>query len=172
MKTTETVRRALAAVFAGRGYRLGGGATFVVFLVLYLFTLPAEYTGAVIGPGALQYLSVRLVLFAVALSGLLALVGPMMVFVMREGQRARKATTAGSLLVSLVTPLLCCSPLLPALMGVAAAVLPFVSSTTSLHVQKFIVVYQNELYLGAVLLLGIALVQQARAVVACPRCRL
>jgi len=171
VKMKETVVLAFKTVFAERSYRIAGGVTFGIFMIVYLFTLPAEYTGAVIGPAALRYLDVRLILFAIVLSGLLALVGPMMIYAMREGQKARKATTAGSLLVSLVTPLLCCSPILPALMGTLAAILPFVSSAASLHVQKFIVVYQNELYLGAVLLLMIAVYQQARAVVACPRCR-
>jgi hypothetical protein len=167
----ETLVRAVGIVFSERGYRVLGGVSFAFFLLVYLLVLPASYTGARIGLISLAYLTPRLAAFALAFAALLGLVVPMTLFVMREGRKARKATTAGSLAVSLLTPLLCCSPLLPAVMSVAAAALPFVTTSAGLRVQRFIVTYETELYLGAALLLALALYQNARAVVSCPRCR-
>ena len=167
----ETLARAVGLVFAERGYRVLGGVSFAFFLLLYLLVLPASYTGARIGLISLAYLTPRLAAFALTFAALLGLVVPMTLFVMREGRKARKATTAGSLVVSLLTPLLCCSPLLPAVMSVAAATLPFLTTSAGLKVQRFIVTYETELYLGAVLLLALAVWQNARAVVSCPRCQ-
>ena len=167
----NTVMAALRLVGSQRGYRLAGMAAFVVFLPLYLLTLPASYVGGIISLKALAFLDAKLVAFAVVMAALVAGLAPLMIYLIRRGQGSAKSTAAGGVLIGVLAPILCCSPLLPLAMGFLAAMLPALSGAAGVKVQYFIATRQTELLAVAVLLLVVALYQNARKVVQRMQCR-
>lgn len=167
----NTVIAALRLVWSEGGYRLAGLAAFVLFLPLYLLTLPASYVGGIISLKALSFLDAKLTAFALVLAALVALLAPLMVYLIRHGQRSAKSTAAGGVLIGVFAPILCCSPLLPLAMGFLAAMLPALSGAAGVKVQYFIATHQTELLVVAMALLIIALYQNARKVVQGVRCR-
>lgn len=167
----RSITTAFKTVFSFRGYKITGVISFLFFLLLYAFTLPAKYAGGQIGLISLQHLSWTMGLFALAFALLLSVIIPFTVFAFRQGVKSQKSSTAGGLFVSFLTPLLCCSPLLPALMGFLGSIIPLLPVGSSLAVQKFVVTYETELYLGSLLLLVLALYQNAKYIARSPTCR-
>lgn len=162
---------AMKTVFASRGYQLLGVVSFMFFLGLYLLTLPSSYTGGQIGLVSLQFLTGESVVFSMAMATLVALILPLIVYLLRQGQTTNKASAAGGLLVGLATPLLCCSPLLPIAFGVVASLMPALGGAFGARAQGFIATHQTELFSAATLLLALALYQNAKRVVAGAVCR-
>ena len=158
--------------FAGRGYRIFGALSFAVSLVLYLMTLPASYTGGRIGIDAMRYLDFERVSFSIIMAALMALLLPLLVFQLRRGQRSSKASAAGGVAVGVMTPVLCCSPLLPIALGFLASVFPSLVGGLSWQLQGFIATHQSELFTVASLLLAIAVYQNARSIARGPSCAL
>lgn len=167
----NTVIAALRLVGSGVRYRWVALAAFVLFLALYLLTLPAAYVGGIISLRALAFLDAKLVIFAVVMAALAAALAPLMIYLIRRGQGSAKSTAAGGVLIGVFTPILCCSPLLPLAMGFLAALLPALSGAAGVKVQYFIATHQTELLAVAVLLLAVALYQNARKVVQGTQCR-
>lgn len=167
----RTITSAFKTVFAARSYKITGVGSFLFFLLLYAMTLPAKYTAGKIGFVSLQYLNASMAVFALAFALLLSLVIPFTIFAFRQGVKSQKSSTAGGLFISILTPLLCCSPLLPTLMGVLGSIIPLLPAGSSLAVQKFVATWEIELYLGSLGLLGLALYRNAGSIAnnsACP----
>ncbi|SHF37994.1 hypothetical protein SAMN05443144_1087 [Fodinibius roseus] len=168
----QSITRTFKTVFSDRSYQIIGGVSFGFFLLLYAVTLPAKYTAGRIGLVSLQHLSWSMGLFALAFALLLGAVIPFTVFAFRQGVKSQKSSTAGGLFVSILTPLLCCSPLLPALMGFLGGLIPLLPAGSSLAVQKFVVTWETEIYLGSLALLALALYQNANYIARSAACRM
>ncbi len=167
----KTIIAALRVVITQPGYPIICGVSFAAFLVLYLLTLPSSYTGGQIGLVSLQFLDAKLISLSVAMATLVALLVPLMVYLIKQGQSASKSSAAGGLLVGLITPILCCSPLLPIALGFVASVLPSLGGILGPQIQGYIATHQTELFLAAILLLMLALYQNARNIVKGIHCR-
>lgn len=166
----KSIATALSTVFRIGSYRTAGITSFVLFLALYLMTLPASYTGGRIGPAALRFLDAKLMVLSVVMAALIALIIPLLVYLLRQGQRANKASATGGLFVGILTPILCCSPILPVVLSFLAAFFPSLIAPFGWQLQGFIATHQTELFIAAILLLGVALYQNARRVNAGAAC--
>ena len=164
----HSIPRALGMVLGRKSYAVLGVATFAPALLVYLMVLPSSYTGGRIGPAAMHYLTPRLWLFAVLMAGLLALMLPVAVFALRHGGRIRAASGAGGVLVAVITPLLCCSPFIPIVIGSVAAVIP-AAGQMGLPIQGFVATHETLFYAAASGLLALGLYGNARRVLSC-RC--
>lgn len=168
----KTIYTASQIVFERRSYRLIGIFAFAGFFIAYLFILPATYTGGYVGWISLQYLTWSEAIIAFVLSLLMGLLIPFIIFSYRMGGDTRKASTAGGLLASLAAPFLCCTPVIPSVIAVVAGILPAVPGTAGTYIQAFIATHELEIYLAAILLLILALYQNARQVLSCPGCKI
>ena len=155
----------LKTTFAARRYRIGGIAIFCAALPAYLMTLASEYTSGVIGPAALKYLDTKMVVFSIIMAILVALLLPVMFYLTRQGFGTTKSSASGGVVIGVLTPLLCCSPLLPLMLGFVATFFPALVEMIGWELQKFIVTHSTELYILASMLLLVALYQNARRVV-------
>ncbi|HED18403.1 MAG TPA: hypothetical protein ENI74_02735 [Gammaproteobacteria bacterium] len=160
----RTIPTALKTVLGLRRYRFIAAAGFLVFLALYLMTLPSSYTGGQIGPAALHYLDATMASLAVLMALLAGLLMPLMVYLIRRGQPTSKTSLGGGVLVGILTPMLCCSTLLPVALGVVVSVVPSLAGRIGLGPQRFIATHQTALMLAAALLLLVALYQNARKI--------
>ena len=167
----KTIVAALKRVFALRPYRLVGAISFAGFLALYLITLPASFTGGRIGLVALRFLDAKLTLLSVLMAALAGLITSVIVYLLKQEQKTSKASATGGLIVGVLTPLLCCSPILPIALGFIASTLPSLVGTFGWGLQGFIATHQTELFLTAALLLVFALYQNAKRVVERVHCR-
>ncbi len=161
MKSTVA---ALKTVFALRPYPLIGGISFVCFLIFYLMTLPSSFTGGRIGFVALRYLDAKLSIFSVVMAALVALLIPFMVYLFRQGLVTGKASATGGVAVGILTPILCCSPVLPIVLGFVAGLFPSLVGSYGWRLQGFIATHQTELFLVAIGLLVFALHQNAKRI--------
>ncbi len=159
-----TIIRALKTVLSQRIYQWLTAGSFGVFLLLYLMTLPAAYTGGYSSFEALNYLTPTLVGFSVLMAVLVALLMPLIIYLLRQGQKSSKSSAAGGLLIGFLAPILCCSPLLPIAIGFLAGLLPSLGGAFGVQIQGFIATHQIELFIAASLLLLFALYQNARKV--------
>jgi len=166
MKSLKYIKEAISIVFSSKKYIVLGVGSFVLFLLLYLFTLPATYTGGRIGIISLRLLTPKLVVFSVVMAMLIALIIPFTVYAFRQGGKTRKASAASGFVGSVLPPLLCCSPLLPTLAGILGAVSPAVFGISG-AVQGFVATNETYILLGATLLLVVALVQTAKGIKRC-----
>jgi hypothetical protein len=98
------------------------------------------------------------------MSVLVALIMPLIFYLIRQGQKSSKSSAAGGLLVGILAPMLCCSPILPILMGFVASLLPTLVGSFGVRLQGFIATHQVELFIVASLLLLFALYQNAKKV--------
>ncbi len=154
-------------VFSSRAAWVIGSVSFVVFLAIYLMTLPATFTGGVIGFKALGFVTPELIGWSVLMAALLGVLMPMTIYLLRRGYRARggAGTAAGGLIISLVTPLLCCSPILPILFSFLAGFLPALAGGAGGAVQGFLATHEWLFFTVATAILVFALYQNAREVV-------
>ena len=157
-------------VFWERKYKIIGIISFTFFLLLYLLTLPSSYTGGRIGLISFQFLTVEMVIFAVIFSLLLGVLIPFIVFLIKRSQKGHTTTAAGGIFVSIITPFLCCSPLLPVALGFIGSIIPILPGSLGLTVQAFVATHETEIYLFVVLLLLISIYQNSKAIVECPDC--
>ena len=160
------VTQAARIVFSSKKYVAISVGSFIIFLSLYLLTLPATYTSGRIGIISLRLLTLKLSVFSVVMALLVALIIPFTVYSFKHGGKTRKASAATGFIGSLLPPLLCCSPLLPVLAGVLGAVSPALFGTVS-AAQGFIATNETYILLGATILLFIALVQTAKSTKQC-----
>lgn len=160
----KAIISALKTVLSTGFYQWLTGGSFILFLLLYLITLPASYTGGYSSFEALNYLTPILVLFSVLMAALVALLMPLIVYLLRQGRTSSKSSAAGGLLIGFLAPILCCSPLLPIAMAFVASLLPMLGGTFGVRIQGFIATHQIELFIAASLLLLFALYQNARKV--------
>lgn len=152
-------------VLASNQYKIITLVSFLIFLTLYLFTLPSSYTGGIIGFESLAFLDSQSVFLSTLMAALAALIIAFIVYLFKQGQSASKASATGGVFVGLVTPFLCCSPLLPIVFGLVASLFPALNgSFLGPRVQGFIATHQIELFIVAILLLVLALYQNAKKI--------
>ncbi len=167
----RTMWQALRLAWSETAARRSGLFSFVILVTLYAFTLPASLTGGFVGWVSLRLLTPQLALMALALALPAALTVSLMVSLLRQGGNARGATLAGGTLLGLVTPLLCCSPIIPLALGALATLAPTAAAAASGRLQGFIATHETVLLLAALGLMVLALYQNARRVVAGAHCR-
>lgn len=158
------IMSALKSVLAIRSYQIIAGLNFLIFLLIYLMTLPAAYTGGYSSIEALSYLTPTLVGFSVLMAALVALIVSLIIYLIRQGQKSSKSSAAGGVLIGVLAPVLCCSPILPIAMGFVASLLPTLGGAFGVRIQGFIATHQIELFVAASLLLVFALYQNAKKV--------
>ncbi len=137
-------------VFHAERYRYLALGVFLPALALYLLTLPATYTGGVIGLASFHYLTVEFFLFSLVLAALLSLVLTLNLYAFRTSLRRQGVgLSATGVLASLAPSSLCCTSLVPSLLAVVGASTPQIFSVTGL-IQGTIARYE-------VVFLGVAL---------------
>ncbi|GMR05773.1 MAG: hypothetical protein BMS9Abin25_0348 [Gammaproteobacteria bacterium] len=134
-------------------------------------TLPASYTGGYSSFEALQYLNPTLVGFSVLMAALVALLIPLIIYLIRQGQKSSKSSATGGVLIGVLAPILCCSPILPIAIGFIATLLPTLAGSFGIQIQGFIATHQIELFIAASLLLWFALYQNASKVIKGVQCK-
>lgn len=160
-------------IFVFRRYKIIAIVNFLIFLLMYLFALPSSYTGGIIGFESLAFLDSQLVSLSVFMAALAALIMAFIAYLFEQGQSSSKASATGGLVVGFITPLLCCSPLLPIAFGLAASFFPVLNGLLlGPRVQGFIATHQMELFAVAILLLLFALYQNAKRIISGVCCRI
>lgn len=167
----STLTDALGIVWAEPAARWTALAAFAVLLPVYGVTLPASLTGGYIGWVSLRLLTPSMAVIAVVLSAILSLTLALMVVLIRRGQRARKGAAASGALVALVTPMLCCTPVLPLALGTLAVAFPALAGMAAGSVQGFIATHETAILVAAVALGAVALYQNAARVSRAAACR-
>ncbi len=143
---------AVGLVFHARPYRYLALGFFASALTLYVFTLPAVYTGGVIGLISLRYLNAELLFFAIALAALLSLALTLNIYAFRASQRRRgTGVTFGAALSSLLPAGVCCTPLVPTLLAILGASTPQIFGLTG-RIQGVFATYEP-LFLSFALIL-------------------
>lgn len=138
---------------------------FLSFFTLYVFILPATYTGGRIGMVSLRLLTPKLALFAFLFAILLAPALSFAIYVFRKKQSGQKTSSmTGGLLSSILPPLLCCSPLLPSLAAIASGTIPFAFGVSG-FIQGFMATYETEIFIGVLIVLIYSLFQNAKQVI-------
>ncbi len=143
---------AVGLVFHARPYRYLALGLFASALTLYVFTLPAVYTGGVIGLISLRYLNAELLFFAIALAALLSLALTLNIYAFRSSLRQRgTGVTFGAALSSLLPAGVCCTPLVPTGLAILGATTPQIFSLTG-RIQGVFATYEP-LFLAFALIL-------------------
>lgn len=168
----RVILHALRRAAGDKVARWSAVVAFLIFVPVYAIALPTSLTGGHFGWINLRFLSVETAAFALAMSFFLALIVLLMVFVLREGQRARGTLAASGALLGLLAPLLCCSPILPILFGVIASAWPAMATTLPGPLQGFISRHETAFLMTALLLMLLALYQNARRAMQGPSCRI
>lgn len=166
------VAAALTTLWQDRAARWTALGGFLVMLPIYTVMLPASLTGGRIGWVSLRLISPVMAIIAVALSAVLALTVGLMVLLLRLGRRSSKGAATGGALMALVTPLLCCSPLLPLALGALALAFPALAGVAAGRLQGFIATHELTILLFALGLGVLAFYQNARRVGSGSSCRL
>lgn len=162
---------ALDRIRKDRVGRYTAAISFVVLFLIYAAVLPASLTGGYVGWTSLQFLTLGLFGTAAALAAFLSLTVAMMVLLVRDGRRASKSFAAGGALLALVTPLLCCSPLLPLGLGLFATIFPALLGAAPGRVQGFIATHETAILAAALAFSALAFWQNAGRIVRPPACR-
>ncbi len=162
----EAYRAAFSTVFSERKYQLIGFLTFVAFLTLYLFTLPATYTGGRVGLVSLRLLTPTLAVFSAVMAGLVSLILSFTVYTVQIGGSSSAAATTTGFLGSVLPPLLCCSPILPIVAASVAGMFPAVFGVSG-FVQGFVATYEVEILTAATVVLLYASLRNAKSVTQC-----
>lgn len=162
----KTIQNAASIVFAQRKYRGIGVTMFIVFLALYLLTLPATYTGGRVGMVSLQYLTPVLAVFSFVMAGLIAVIFSFMAYTLEIGESSSTAATTSGFLGSVLPPLLCCSPLLPIIAASVAGIFPAAFGVSG-FIQGFVATYEIEILTAATLTLLYATLRNAQSVTRC-----
>ncbi|MFB6158622.1 MAG: hypothetical protein ABEJ95_03075 [Candidatus Nanohalobium sp.] len=157
-------RESVKTVLAERRYQSIFLGVFALFFTLYIFTLPATYTGGIVGLVSLQYLTPELAFFSLVMSTETALIASFIAYSSTLSLGTELETSTG-IAGSILPPLLCCSPLLPALGAVVASLTPLAINTG--YLQGLIAVYETEILLGATLILGYSAIENSKAVRRC-----
>ena len=134
---------------------------FSLLLVAHLVVLPAHELGSDIGLRSFAHLNLRIALFAFLFATLESVLINLWVQLIRKKTHCRTAPAAGGIVIGIVSPLLCCTPLLPTILSFIAILFPSAVSGMGLKIQYAVNVYQTELLLLALVLLLFAIVQNA-----------
>ena len=173
LREVLNVKEVIKIVFSSGKYIRIGVLSFVLFFTLYLFTLPATYTGGRIGLVSLQFLTLKLVIFSLVMAILIALIISFISFMVlsfKNSKGINKSVITGGFLGSILPPLLCCSPLIPSFVGIFGAVVPGVFGFSG-AIQGFIAVNEDYILFGAILLLLFSVVKTAKSEIGRASCR-
>ncbi len=138
---------ALKLVYQSRSRILLTVFLFLLIFALYLFLLPASFTGAKIGLFSLKFLTPLMVLIAFLLALFLAFTLTFVIY--SWGLRAKVAGTKegfGAALLAILPGLLCCSPFIPSLLVILGASTPAIFGLTG-PLQGFFVTYSIHFYI-------------------------
>lgn len=168
MRTIRNILPAFRTVFASPASWAVGAVSFLVFLFIYLVTLPATFTGGAVGLGALRFSTPELLAWSLLMAAILGLLMPMTVYLLRCGYKAHAAKGAATggvgAVIALVTPLLCCSPALPIAFSVIAGFIPALAGGTGGRVQGFLATHEWLFFSFATVILLAALLRNASEV--------
>lgn len=156
--------RSVKTVLTERKYQGIFLGVFTLFFTLYIFTLPATYTGGIGGWISLQYLTPELAVFSFVMSVETGLIASFIAYSSTLSLGTELETSSG-IAGSILPPLLCCSPLLPALGAVVASLTPLAINIG--YLQGLIAVYETEILLGATLILGYSVLENSKTVRKC-----
>ncbi len=162
------IYQAFVIVFSKKRYRILGIISMLIFLALYLFSLPATYTGGRIGLVSLRFLNPVLIIFSILFAVLLSINVSFTIFSYHN--KGGKTATAGGFLASVITPFLCCTPILPVVFSFLGGFIPLLSASTGNAVQAFIALHEFWLFIAAAVLLIFALYQNSKALTAHQSC--
>jgi len=168
----QKIKTSMSFVFEEKKYKIISIISFIFFLLLYLITLPSSYTGGKIGLISFKFLTVRMIIFAFIFALLIGILIPFIIFLFNRSNKTHTGTAAGGIFVSIITPFLCCSPLLPIVLGFIGGIIPILKGSFGLTVQAFVATHETEIYLGVIVLLLLSIYQNARSVVQCPDCEI
>jgi len=136
-----------------------GSFLFLVLLAIHLTILPATILGPEIGFQSFQFINRQIAIFAV----LFALFESTLIILwwslLRNKSHCKTAPAAGGVLIGLISPLLCCTPILPTFLSFVAVLFPSLVTAIGFKIQYTVNVYQTQLLIFALLLLGVALIQ-------------
>ena len=136
---------AVRLVFQAKPYRYLALALFVLTLTVYAFTLPAVYTGGVVGFVSLRYLTAELLFFSLALAALLSLALSLNIYAFRTSMRRRAGgLTLGAALSSFLPASICCTPLVPSVLAILGASTPQIFGLTG-QIQGFFASYELQI---------------------------
>lgn len=156
------VSAATGMVLRLSGYRLLALVLFAVGATAYAFTLPASYTGGVIGWVSLRQLTPELGFFAVALAALLSLVLTLNVYGLRASVRQRgKSLGLGAVVASILPAGLCCTTVVPSVLALLGASTPQIFGLSG-RIQGIFALYAWAFLSASLLLLLFALHLVAR----------
>lgn len=156
--------RSVRTVLMERKYQGVFLGVFVLFFTIYIFTLPATYTGGIVGMVSLRYLTLELAFFSVVMAAETALIASFIAYSSILSHGTELETSSG-IAGSILPPLLCCSPLLPALGAVVASLTPLAINTG--YLQGLIAVYETEILLAATLILSYSMIENSKSVRKC-----
>lgn len=122
------------------------------------------YTGGIVGWISLQYLTPELAVFSFVMSVETGLIASFIAYSSTLSLGTELETSSG-IAGSILPPLLCCSPLLPALGAVVASLTPLAINIG--YLQGLIAVYETEILLGATLILGYSVLENSKTVRKC-----
>jgi len=168
----KKIKTSIYFVFSEKKYKIIGIISFIFFLLLYLITLPSSYTGGRIGLVSFKFLTAQMIIFAFIFALLVGILIPFIIFLFNRSSKTHPSAAAGGIFVSIITPFLCCSPLLPIVIGFIGGIIPVLQGSFGLTIQAFVATHETEIYLGAIVLLLLSIYQNARSVVQCPDCEI
>ena len=153
---------AIRLVLQSQPYRYLALGLFVLALTAYVFTLPAAYTGGVVGLISLRYLTAELLFFSFALSALLSLALTLNIYAFRGSIRQRSGgLSLGAALSSVLPASICCTPLVPSLLAILGATTPQIFGISG-RIQGFFAIYELEILGFSLILLLVSLRLAAR----------
>jgi len=143
MSGPRTIFRALKITLKAQRLKWFFGVSFCILFLLHLYILPAHILGMDIGLSSFLNLNTEIVVFSFLLSLLESIVIAMLFFLIANKSHCKTTSAAGGALIGLVTPLLCCSPILPTLLGFVAVLFPSAMFGVGIKIQYLINIYPN-----------------------------
>ena len=155
---------AVGLVLRAPRYRYLALGIFASALTLYAFTLPAVYTGGVIGLISLRYLNAELLFFVVSLAALLSLALTLNIYSFRASIRRRSGGLGlVGALSSLLPATICCTPVVPMLLAILGATTPQIFGLTG-RIQGLFATYEPLILTFALVLLLLSLRLATRSI--------
>jgi len=140
--------------------------SFSILLLFHLTILPAHILGMDIGLSSFFNLTANIVLFSLLLALSESTLICMWFYLIKHKTQCKTAPAAGGVTIGIITPLLCCSPILPSILSFIAILFPSAISGMGMKVQYMVNVYQTGLLIFALILLLIAIYQNAKFITA------
>ena len=160
---------AIRLVLQSQPYRYLALGLFALALTAYVFTLPAVYTGGVIGLISLRYLNAELLFFSIALAALLSLALTLNIYAFRTATRRRSGSLSlAGVFSSFLPATICCTPVVPTLLAILGATTPQIFGLTG-QIQGFFATYELVILAFALILLLVSLRLATRSILgSCP----